>query len=150
MLDEPLYRSILGGGTQDLEQELKDAILEKDPQGVVVIDEDHKVVWVNDYFMALFGYGWKSKITRGDKDIDDFVAERLRTNHAKWLDEWFEHPRHMKLEARSGHNDLYGQRLKGSEVYKELGPEVHLEIEIAPYQRSDGKVLAIGFIREKK
>jgi len=144
-----LYGKMLSDPSRDLAEELKDAILSKDPQGVIVINENHKVVWVNDYFLAMFGYGWKSKITSGDKDVDDFVAERLRVNHSQWLDEWFKNPRVMKLQART-HNDIYGCRNEGSEAREEFGEEIHLEIEVAPYERSDGEILAIGFIREMK
>lgn len=134
-----LYQKILGEAPQDLEDELKDAILSKDPQGVIVINEQHKIVWVNDYFMKMFGYGWKSKVIDGKKDVDDFVVSRLRTGHSALLNDWFDNPREMKLESR--HNNISGEHKDGTEI--------PLDIEIVPYERSDGLVLAIGFIREK-
>jgi len=89
--------------------------------------------------MKMFGYGWKSKIIDGEKDVDDFVVSRLRAGHSALLDDWFDNPREMKLKSR--HNNISGE-------YKD-GTEIPLDIEIVPYERSDGLVLAIGFIREK-
>ena len=159
--------SKLVGKEQGFELEMLVAILENDPQGVVVIDEVTRrvivdeeteevkeiiyeggnVQFVNSYFLNMFGYGWTSKLT--GTPVHRFVAERFRDTHPEKLYEFFQHPRHMKLEAR-GHNDLYGERNEGSKQREELGAEIHLEIEVAPWPRSDGKIFAIGYIREKK
>lgn len=141
--------SKLLGKEQDFELETLVAILENDPQGVVIIDEEAKVVFVNKFFLSMFAYGWMSKLTDGTVEVHQFVAERMREFHPEWIKEWFQDPRHMKLESR-GHNDIYGERKLGSKQREEHGAEIHLEIEIAPFQRSDGKRLAIAYIREKK
>jgi len=116
-----------------LDDQLVWALVEAAPDGIVVADDDGRVVLVNHRTEELFGYD------RGDllgKSVDELLPRRLRSAHRAHRTRYRAEPRTRSMGAGS---DLSGLRRDGTEF--------PIEISLSPL-RADGAVRVIATVRD--
>lgn len=115
-------------GQKNLEEKFRQ-IIEAAPNGIVLINNNGKIVLVNQMTESLFGYSRKELM---NKPIEMLVPERFRAKHPGYRDEFFRKPEVRSLGAG---RDLCGQRKDGKEIPIEIG--------LCPIQTQEGlQVLA--------
>lgn len=108
------------------------ALLEAAPDGVVVVDEGHRIVEFNAEAERMFG---RSKESVVGQPVTMLIPDRYRESHRKLQEKYFVNPikRPMGLGL-----ELYG--LRGD------GIEFPVEISLSPVNTEDGK-LVIAVVR---
>lgn len=90
-------------------------VIERAPNGMVMVDQRGKIVLVNAQIEKTFGYS-RTKLV--GQPIEMLVPEHLRPNHSTYRDGFIADP--MARPMGSG-RDLYGLRKDGSEFPVEIG-----------------------------
>jgi PAS domain S-box-containing protein len=109
------------------------AIYESAAQGIVVIDQDGRIVSANPQLESLFGYSRAELI---GQSLEMLLPERLRSRHAAHRDEYFKAPRGRPMGLGL---DLLGQRKDGTEIA--------LEVSLSSVELPIGR-LAMAFITD--
>ena len=91
------------------------AAVESSPNGMVMIDQQGKIVLVNREIERLFGYARDELLGR---PIEVLVPERLRARHPAFRDTFFARP---QARAMGAGRDLFGVRKDGREIPVEIG-----------------------------
>ncbi|WP_084182944.1 sensor domain-containing protein [Nevskia soli] len=90
-------------------------VVEAAPNAMLMINSEGEIILVNSQVEKLFGY------TRADllgQRIETLIPERFRGHHARYRDNFFDHP---DTRAMGAGRDLYGLKKDGSEVPIEIG-----------------------------
>jgi PAS domain S-box-containing protein len=98
--------------------------LEAAPTGMIMIDENGKLVLVNAHIEKLFGFERQELI---GQPIEMLVPERFRARHPGFRGAFFADP---TARPMGGGRDLFGLRKDGSEIPIEIG--------LNPLQTADG------------
>jgi PAS domain S-box-containing protein len=106
--------------------------IEAAPTGMLLMDVDGRVVFVNAQVEKLFGYSRSELLGR---HVEMLVPERYRVQHPKHRKEFFKTPNARAMGAGS---DLYGLRKDGSEVPVEIG--------LNPLQTSEGEFVLSSIV----
>lgn len=105
------------------EERFRSAV-EAAPSGMVMTDEDGRIVLVNLHAEALFGYGREEMVGQG---IEMLVPDRYRSSHPVFRRGYGSFPQARPMGAG---RDLYARRKDGKEVPVEIG--------LSPIQTSEG------------
>ena len=108
-------------------------LLDSAPDGIVIADDQGKIVLVNSRFEVLFGFS-KEEIT--GQSIEALLPERYRTGHVAQRNSYYQEP--DVREMGSG-RELFARRKDGSEF--------PVEISLSPLQTNEG-VLVLSSIRD--
>jgi PAS domain S-box-containing protein len=90
-------------------------IVEAAPSGMIMVDDQGKIVLVNSQVERLFGYSREELL---GQTIDMLVPAGVRDKHPAHRADFFADP---KARARGVGRDLYGQRKDGTHVPVEIG-----------------------------
>ena len=90
-------------------------VVEASPSGMVMINQNGKIVLVNQVLERQFGYEREELL---DKVIECLIPERFRTQHPSLRTDFFAHPQSRDMR---GNRELYGLRKDGSEFPVEIG-----------------------------
>lgn len=89
--------------------------VEAAPNGLVIVDQDGKILRVNAQVEALFGYQRQELV---GQSIEVLVPESLRANHFSFRKSFFAHPTARPMGAG---RDLHARRKNGSQFPVEIG-----------------------------
>ncbi len=109
------------------------ALFEYDPDAIVVVNSEGKIVQINSQAEKMFGYSREEVL--GSK-VEIFVPERFREQHAKQLRNYMLKPRIRLLGTDL---ELYGRRRDGSEF--------PVDIMLGPLETEEG-TLVLGIVRD--
>lgn len=115
------------------EAELRRALADVDPDGIVVIDDSSVILAVNPMMEKIFGYPAEELIGEA---LTMLVPERLREMHYRGIE------RYLSTGTRS--IDWLGVQLPGC---RRDGEEIDLEINFGEYD-VDGSHRFVGFVRD--
>jgi PAS domain S-box-containing protein len=90
-------------------------LLESSPNGLLVIDAEARIVFVNEYAERMLGYGRDELL---DKPVDRLVPERFRIQHLEMRRAFIRVPRERPMGVG---RDLWARRRDGSELPVEIG-----------------------------
>jgi PAS domain S-box-containing protein len=113
-------------------REMSPSIIEKAPDGLVVIDQERSIVLVNERTEFIFGYD-RSEM-EGQK-VDILLPDDVREKHASHISAFFEKPGVREMGA--------GLKLKGKH---KRGNEIAITIQLSPLATTQG-VFAAAWIR---
>src|SRR5277367_3676249 len=99
-----------GAGEERLRQ-----VVEAAPSGMIMVDEQGKIVLVNSQVERLFGYSREELL---GQSVDILVPETAREKHPDHRTNFFAAP---KARAMGIGRDLYGQRKDGTQLPVEIG-----------------------------
>src|SRR5882672_10502600 len=88
--------------------------LDAAPDGIVVVDGDGSIVFVNVMAQQLFGY---SEAELSGMSVDELLPENVRGSHAGRRAEYAAHPRTRTMGTGL---DLHGRRRSGTEFPVEI------------------------------
>jgi PAS domain S-box-containing protein len=91
------------------------AAVESAPSGLLMVDQDGRIVLVNREIERLFGYPREELL---GKSVDLLVPEALRAGHSDYRSEFLSQP---SVRAMGAGRDLYGRRKDGTQVPVEIG-----------------------------
>lgn len=97
-----------------IERHLRAAV-ESAPSGLLMVDQDGRIVLVNREIERLFGYAREELLGR---PVDTLVPEGMRGDHAGFRKSFLDDPR---VRAMGAGRDLYGLHKDGSRVPVEIG-----------------------------
>ena len=109
------------------------ALLESSPDGIVIVNQDGKIVLVNSEAEKLLGYK-RSELVNQPSEL--LVPERFRDRHRKFRTDLIRDPQSRVIKTEF---DLYGLRRDGTEF--------QAKISFSPVQTADG-LLVYTVIRE--
>lgn len=89
--------------------------LDLSPNGLIVVDAEARIVFLNEYVERMFGYGREELL---GQPVEMLVPERFRGEHVQWRRLFTVAPRERPMGAG---RDLWGQRRDGSEFPVEIG-----------------------------
>jgi PAS domain S-box-containing protein len=107
-------------------------IVESSPNGIVMVDEEGRIVLVNAALAALFGYDQPELL---GQSVDLLVPERFRSQHPDHRRAFFTQP---SIRRMGGDRSLTGLRKDGTEFPIEIG--------LAPLTTADGHHVAASVI----
>lgn len=116
-----------------LDDDLVWALVEAAPDGIVVIDDDGRVVLVNRRTEELFGY---DRVDLLGRSVEELMPTRLRSSHRAHRTRYRAEPRTRSMGASS---DLRGLRKDGTEF--------PVEISLSPL-RAAGGLRVIATVRD--
>jgi PAS domain S-box-containing protein len=108
-------------------------LLQAAPDGVVVVNHDGEIVYVNSQTEALFGYRTEELVGR---KVEMLMPVRFRGRHTGYREDYFTRPTVRPMGAAL---DLYGLRRDGTEF--------PVEISLGPLETYEG-TLVISAIRD--
>jgi two-component system sensor histidine kinase/response regulator len=114
-------------------EERSRSLLESAPDGMMIADDQARIVMVNAQFETLFGLTKEEII---GQTIEVLLPERFRTKHVGQRNSFFEKPSARKMGSSM---ELYARRKDGSEF--------PAEISLSPLQTDDG-ILVSSSIRD--
>jgi len=91
------------------------AAVESAPSGLLMVDQEGRIVLVNREIERLFGYPREELLGRS---VDLLVPDALRGGHAQFRSHFLSEPR---VRAMGAGRDLYGRRKDGTQVPVEIG-----------------------------
>jgi len=91
------------------------AAVESSPSGLLMVDQEGRIVLVNREVERLFGYPREELL---GQSVDLLVPEVLRAGHAHFRSHFLSEPR---VRAMGAGRDLYGRRKDGTHVPVEIG-----------------------------
>src|ERR1700722_20114430 len=103
------------------------ALIESSPDGIVIVNQEGKIVLVNSEAEKLLGYE-RSELVNQPSEL--LVPERFRDRHRKFRAELIRHPQSRVIKTEV---DLYGLRRDGTEF--------QANISFSPVQTADGLLL---------
>lgn len=83
-------------------------LLEHGPQHALVIDDAGIIRYCDPRLRKRIGYGWQGELVNGETPFAVLVPPRVRADHSKWLDTWFDNPapgqrgQEMALRCKDG------------------------------------------------
>jgi len=104
------------------------SFLEAAPDAVVIVDQEGKIVQVNQMTEQMFGHQREELLS---KDIAILIPERFRDNQRSHRVDFLAHPKNRRMEANL---NLLGLRKDGSEF--------SVEISLSPLPDTDGILIA--------
>ena len=107
--------------------------LDAAPDGIVVVDGDGSIVFVNVMAQQLFGY---SEAELRGMSVDELLPENVRGSHAGRRAEYAAHPRTRTMGTGL---DLHGRRRSGAEF--------PVEISLSPLRTDDG-LFVVAIVRD--
>ncbi len=110
-----------------------EALLEAAPDGIVIVDQDGRIVLINSETERLFGYRRTELLGR---PVDLLLPERYRQEHQGYRAGFLTSPRTRPMGSGL---ELYGRRKDGSEF--------PTEISLSPFE-TDGGILVTAIIRD--
>jgi PAS domain S-box-containing protein len=90
-------------------------LIERAPNGMVMVDRDGRIVLVNAQIESSFGYNREELLSQ---PIEMLVPKRFHAHHTGYRDHFIAHP---TARPMGGGRDLYGLRKDGSEFPVEIG-----------------------------
>ena len=107
---------------------LTQGLVESTPDGVIVLDRQHRVVFVNDAAERMFGY---TREEFPDVELDRLIPERFRIRHRARLSDFWDSPKPRAMGA-------------GLELFAldRQGREFEVEISLRPIQIEDVTLVA--------
>lgn len=90
-------------------------VVESAPNGIVMVDQEGRIILVNSQVERLFGYSRQELL---GQNIEILVPDRLRSSRPGYR---FEFARAPQARPMGAGRDLYGRRKDGSEVPVEIG-----------------------------
>jgi PAS domain S-box-containing protein len=123
---------------RDRVHRLTQSLLQAAPDGMVVVNPDGEMVYVNSQIEALFGYRAEELLGR---NVEMLMPERFRGRHTGYRADYFKRP---KVRPMGAALDLYGRRKDGTEF--------PVEISLSPLETYDGTIVisAIRDVTERK
>lgn len=109
-------------------------VLEDAPLGVIIVDDQAKIVWANRAFVTLFGYSRPEVVGR---QINFLLPEDRREGHGQNIAGWFAHPRPRPMGAEL---HIQGRNKNGTLI--------DLDIQLSPIETEAG-VMAHAWVRER-
>lgn len=91
------------------------AAVESAPSGLLMVDEEGRIVLVNREIERLFGYPREELL---GKSVDLLVPKALRAGHTEYRSDFLSEP---SVRAMGAGRDLYGRRKDGEQVPVEIG-----------------------------
>ncbi len=89
-------------------------LLESSPNGLLVIDAEARIVFMNEYAERMLGYGRDELL---DQPVDTLVPERFRVQHSDMLRAFARGPRERPMGMG---RDLWARRRDGNEIPVEI------------------------------
>ncbi len=103
-------------------------LMESAPDAMIIVDEDARIVMVNDQATKTFGYPAEAMT---GQSVDMLVPERFRDGHAGQVRKFFGQPRRRDMGSGM---ELCGLRADGSEFPIEVG--------LSPLETSEGMLVS--------
>ena len=124
----------------------REALIENDPNGILVVNSEGRIQLMNSQLAKLFGYRHDDLI---GQPIEKLIPERYRGGHVALRIEFSAHPTNRPMGAG---RDLYGLRKDGSEFPIEIGLASFLEggrelvlanvVDISARKQSEARIAA--------
>ncbi len=109
-----------------------ESVIEFSPNGIILTDQDRKIVLVNSMIETTFGYQRSELI---GKQVEALIPLRYRNQHSEHVAHYHDKPIPAMGASRAG-NNLLGMRKDGTEFPVEIG--------LSPFQTEKGtRVLAV-------
>ena len=97
------------------------ALFENTTEGIILTDEDGKIVLANPASEKMFGYDEKQMI---NKPMEILLPQSIRSNHVKLRNTFYEHPQHRSMGTG---RDLYAQKKSGENFPVEVSLSYYYE-----------------------
>jgi len=114
-------------------EERSQSLLEAAPDGMVIVDKNHKILQVNNQTEKLFGYTRAELIGR---EIEILVPELERSAHVPLRNNYISNP---KMRSMGANMEITAQRKDGSEFPADIG--------LSPMETDDG-VIVVSSVRD--
>ncbi len=114
-----------------VDQSLFEAIFQYATMGILVTNQDGKIIMVNKFAAQEFGYQERELI---GKTVEQLIPNRFHKQHHKERQAYYQHAR---TRAMGAGRDLYGLRKDGSEF--------PVEVSLSPFHTDQG-IFVIAFI----
>ncbi|MGI9534666.1 MAG: PAS domain S-box protein [Thermodesulfobacteriota bacterium] len=100
---------------QIIMDEIFQLVVESMPSGILITDQNGKIILVNKQLEKLFGYGQNELIS---KSVEQLVPGKYKKNHKKYRTKFSTKPDNRPMGAG---RDLFGLRKDGREIPVEIG-----------------------------